>query len=82
MMGPKKKKGKLKPKLNITLPEETKRKLAALAQLEKRSVSNLIEIMADTRWEELAGRSGIVYGKIVSRDRWLKRVKRRSGRGS
>ncbi len=34
-----------KPKLNITLREETKQKLAALAELEKRSVSNLIEIM-------------------------------------
>jgi len=75
LMGPRKRKGKLKPKLNITLSEESKRKLAALAQLEKRSVSNLIEVIAETRWEELAGRAGIDYTKIVSRDRWLKRIK-------
>jgi hypothetical protein len=38
-----------KPKLNITLRHDTKQKLAALAELEKRSVSNLVEIMADER---------------------------------
>ncbi len=53
-MKAKKKKSNQKPKLNITLPELTKQKLTALAQLEKRSVSNLIEIMADERWEALA----------------------------
>ena len=55
-----------KPKLNITLPEETKQKLAALAELEKRSVSNLIEIMADARWEELAEREGVDWAKTVA----------------
>src|SRR5215470_10861897 len=62
----KKKKSNQKPKLNITLPEVTKQKLAALAQLEKRSVSNLIEIMADERWEALAEREGIDYAKTVA----------------
>ena len=66
VMKPKKKKGNQKPKLNITLPEDTKQKLAALAQLEKRSVSNLIEIMADERWEALAEREGIDYAKTVA----------------
>ena len=65
-MKPKKKKGNQKPKLNITLREDTKRKLAALAELEKRSVSNLIEVMADERWEELAEREGIDYAKTVA----------------
>ena len=63
---PKKKKGNQKPKLNITLGEEAKQKLAALAKLEKRSVSNLIEVMADARWEELADREGIDYAKTVA----------------
>ena len=63
---PKKKKSNQKPKLNITLGEETKQKLAALAKLEKRSVSNLIEVMADARWEELADREGIDYAKTVA----------------
>jgi hypothetical protein len=61
-----KKKSNQKPKLNITLPEVTKQKLSALAQLEKRSVSNLIEIMADERWEALAEREGIDYAKTVA----------------
>ena len=36
-----KKRGNQKGKLNITLREEARQKLAALAELEKRSVSNL-----------------------------------------
>ena len=68
----KKKKSNQKPKLNITLPELTKQKLAALAQLEKRSVSNLIEIMADERWEALAEREGIDYAKTVAEIAGLK----------
>jgi len=68
----KKKKSNQKPKLNITLPEVTKQKLAALAQLEKRSVSNLIEIMADERWEALAEREGIDYAKTVAEIAGLK----------
>jgi hypothetical protein len=69
---PKKKKSNQKPKLNITLGEETKQKLAALAKLEKRSVSNLIEVMADARWEELADREGIDYAKTVAEIAGLK----------
>ena len=67
-----KKKNNRKPKLNITLREETKQKLAALAQLEKRSVSNLIEVMADERWEELADREGVDYAKTVAEIAGLK----------
>ena len=69
---PKKKKSNQKPKLNVTLREETKQKLAALAELEKRSVSNLIEIMADERWEELAEREGVDYAKTVAQIAGLK----------
>jgi len=71
-MKPKKKQGNQKPKLNITLHEDTKQKLTALAQLEKRSVSNLIEIMADERWEKLAEREGIDYAKTVAEIAGLK----------
>jgi hypothetical protein len=72
-MEPKKrKKNKQKSKLNITLPEETKQKLAALAALEKRSVSNLIEVMADERWEELAEREGMDWAKTVAEIAGLK----------
>jgi len=71
-MKPKKKNANQKPKLNITLPEETKQKLAALAALEKRSVSNLIEVMADDRWEALAEREGIDYAKTVAEIAGLK----------
>jgi hypothetical protein len=60
------KKRNQKPKLNITLAEDTKQKLAALARLEKRSVSNLIEIMTDERWETLAEREGIDYARTVA----------------
>ena len=62
----KKKTSNHKPKLNITLREDAKQKLAALAEMEKRSVSNLIEVMADERWERLAGQQGIAYAKTVA----------------
>jgi len=71
-MKPKKKKTNQKPKLNITLRQDTKQKLAALAELEKRSVSNLIEIMADERWEELAERQGVDYANTVAKIAGLK----------
>jgi hypothetical protein len=72
VMKTKKKKSNQKPKLNITLHEDTKQKLTALAQLEKRSVSNLIEIMADERWEKLAEREGVDYAKTVAEIAGLK----------
>ena len=70
-MGPKKKNNQ-KAKLNITLTEDAKQKLAALAELEKRSVSNLIEVMADERWDRLADREGIDYAKTVAEIAGLK----------
>lgn len=69
---PKRKKSNQKPKLNITLRADTKEKLIALAQLEKRSVSNLIEVMTDERWEELSDREGVDYAKTVAEIAGLK----------
>ena len=71
-MAKSKKKDNRKPKLNITLREETKQKLAALAELEKRSVSNLIEVLADERWEKLGEREGIDYARTVAEIAGLK----------
>jgi hypothetical protein len=46
--------------------EEQRNKLEQMASLEKRSVSNLIEVMADERWERLAEQQGIAYAKTVA----------------
>jgi hypothetical protein len=75
VMKTKKKKSNQKPKVNLTLHEDTKQKLTALAQLEKRSLSNLIEIMADERWEKLADREGVDYAKTVAEIAGLKGLK-------
>ncbi len=60
------KKNKNKAKLNLTVREEQRNKLEQMASLESRSVSNLVEIMADERWERLAERQGIAYAKTVA----------------
>ena len=62
----KSKKKKNRPKLNLTVREEQRNKLEQMASLENRSVSNLIEIMADERWDRLADQQGIAYLKTVS----------------
>jgi len=62
----KSKKSKDKAKLNLTVRGEQRNKLEQMASLEKRSVSNLIEIMADERWERLVEQQGIGYAKIVA----------------
>ena len=43
----KSKKNKNKPKLNLTVRDEQRKKLEQMASLENRSLSNLIEVMAD-----------------------------------
>src|SRR6266508_4049604 len=58
-------KKKNKPKLNLTVREEQRNKLEQMASLEKRSVSNLIEVMADERWERLTEQQGVAYAKTV-----------------
>jgi uncharacterized protein (DUF1778 family) len=63
---PKSKKNKNKGKLNLTVREEQRNKLEQMASLEKRSVSNLIEVMADERWERLVEQQGISYAKTVA----------------
>ena len=49
----KSKKHKNKAKLNLTVRDEQRNKLEQMASLENRSVSNLIEVMADERWKRL-----------------------------
>jgi len=56
---PKSKKNQNKGKLNLTVREEQRNKLEQMASLEKRSVSNLIKVMADERWERLAEQQSI-----------------------
>src|SRR2546423_15638452 len=63
---PKSKKNKSKGKLNLTVREEQRNKLEQMASLEKRSVSNLIEVMADERWERLVEQQGIAYPKTIA----------------
>src|SRR5215471_4244757 len=60
------KKNNTKLKLNITVREEQRSKLEQMAAIEKRSVSNLIEVMADERWERLAEQQGIAYSTTVA----------------
>src|SRR5215472_7291074 len=62
----KSKKNKNKQKINLTLREEQRKKLEQMAAIEKRSVSNLIEVMADERWERLVEQQGIAYAKTVA----------------
>ena len=37
-----------------------------MASLENRSLSNLIEVMADERWKRLAEQQGVAYAKTVA----------------
>jgi len=60
------KKNKTEPKINLTVREEQRNKLEQMAAIERRSVSNLIEVMADERWERLVERQGVAYAKTVA----------------
>ena len=42
-----------KSKLNLTIREEQQTKLRQIATVEMRSISNLIEVMADERYNQL-----------------------------
>ena len=66
------KKNNNKAKLNLTVRDEQRHKLEQMASLEKRSVSNLIEIMADERWERLVEQQGVAYAKTVAEAMKLK----------
>ena len=57
---------KNKGKLNLTVRDEQRNKLEQMASLEKRSVSNLIEVMADERWERLVEQQGISYANTIA----------------
>ena len=62
----KSKKNKNKAKLNLTVRDEQRNKLEQMASLENRSVSNLIEVMADERWKRLPEQQGVAYAKTVA----------------
>ena len=46
--------------------DEQRNKLEQMASLENRSLSNLIEVMADERWKRLAEQQGIAYARTVA----------------
>src|SRR5215831_11161817 len=69
------KKNSTKQKINLTVREEQRNKLEQMAAIEKRSVSNLIEVMADERWERLAGSRALLLLK-PSRRRWTSKLTR------
>jgi hypothetical protein len=46
--------------------EEQRNKLEQMASLENRSLSNLIEVMADERWDRLVEQQGVAYAKAVA----------------
>jgi len=78
----KSKKKKNKAKLNLTVRDEQRNKLEQMASLENRSVSNLIEVMADERWERLAEQQGVAYAKTVILDLVAgSKMLRQKGRG-
>ena len=62
----KSKKNHNKAKLNLTVRDEQRSKLERMASLENRSVSNLIEVMADELWARLAEQQGVAYAKTVA----------------
>ena len=62
----KSKKDKNKGKLNLTVGDEQRNKLEQMASLEKRSLSNLVEVMADERWKRLAEQQGVAFAKTVA----------------
>jgi hypothetical protein len=45
--------------LNLTVRQKQRNKLEQMASLENRSLSNLIEVMADERWKRLAEQQGV-----------------------
>ena len=70
----KSKKNNNKAKLNLTVRDEQRNKLEQMASLENRSVSNLIEVMADERWKRLAEQQGVAYAKCQTHNRNKKRA--------
>jgi len=61
-------KNNTKQKINLTVREEQRNKLEQMAAIEKRSVSNLIEVMADERWEQLAEQQGVAFAKTIAEE--------------
>jgi len=65
----KSKKNKNKRKLNLTVREEQRNKLEQMAALENRSLSNLVEVMADETLGAI-GRAAGHCALIVSNSRF------------
>jgi hypothetical protein len=67
----KSKKNENKRKLNLSVRDEQRNKLEQMAFLENRSLSNLIEVMADERWKRLAEQQGnrivLTSGELTDR---------------
>ena len=62
----KSKKNKNKAKLNLTVRDEQRNKLEQMASLENRSVSNLIEVMADERWKRNTAKLALAISRTNS----------------
>jgi hypothetical protein len=62
----KSKKNETKAKLTLTVRDEQRNKLEQRASLENRSLSNLLEVMADERWKRLAEQQGVAYAETVA----------------
>jgi hypothetical protein len=65
-----------KAKLNLSVRDESRRKLDEMAAREKRSISNLIEIMADERYERLivVNEHGLTFAREVAAALGLKSI--------
>ena len=50
----------------MTVRDEQRNKLEQMAALEKRSVSNLIQVMTDERWEKLVEQQGVAYANTIA----------------
>ena len=74
----KSKKNKNKPKLNLTVREEQRNKLEQMASLENRSVSNLIEVMADERLVRLPEGASAGKSSRPKNRGWQKRCWKRT----
>ena len=76
----KSKKNKNKAKLNLTVRDEQRNKLEQMASLENRSLSNLIEVMADERWKMTRRAAGRCFTLSPRRRRltlnWTRTIQR------
>lgn len=53
----------MKRKLNLNISQDAKHKLQVMAEWENRSVSNLVEVMADERAPVRLSVGGVIFSK-------------------